>query len=511
MSTSSKENNNETQPNRFAFQHFDQECDFGIENEEGERVRKRKRPGRKPNPPSLQERRAQNRAAQKAFREREQQRKAEKEKQWQDFTEEIKELKKQLAITQFEARYLKACVLHLTLSCLIHRGSVPHIWTESRIIPSNSHGEYKRPVFAPYGEHIKDEAQQIPALLDMLLENNNVVDFDKALFITTKNTAFSNFLKRKGDVDPDVAFPSYQSYLREEMITLNKNSQEPRRNFPKNKKKAKTAQSGESASLPNLTSQKQPQQEQSPQLTPSPINAHQLPPQPQQQTQLPKENTILFSPQQQDDDNMSSSNQSSNSQALTVQQKPIVGVIFDPPSLLTSEDFVHMPSLQALHILRLQLKLGSILGNMTPAALLPTALQRVIPHDIRIDYIPGASIRDRMIIFQDYYNIDECFQALIQGTVFMGGDVRDTRNWTIDAKYSLKFWFISHQLVDQTYDDCFDKEDADNVVREYMGNNNDTDSEDGGHQHMSAERSTASTHKAFNRHKKNENVYFREL
>lgn len=139
------------------------------------------------------------------------------------------------------------------------------------------------------------------------------------------------------------------------------------------------------------------------------------------------------------------------------------------------------------------------------------ALQRVIPHDIRIDYIPGASIRDRMIIFQDYYNIDECFQALIQGTVFMGGDVRDTRNWTIDAKYSLKFWFISHQLVDQTYDDCFDKEDADNVVREYMGNNNDSDSEDGGHQHMSAERSTASTHKAFNRHKRNENVYFREL
>lgn len=84
------------------------------------------------------------------------------------------------------------------------------------------------------------------------------------------------------------------------------------------------------------------------------------------------------------------------------------------------------------------------------------ALQRVIPHDIRIDYVPGASIRDRMIIFQDYYNMDDCFQFLSQNTVFMGGDVRDTRNWVIDPEYSLKFWFLSHQLVDQSYDECID-------------------------------------------------------
>ncbi|KAI7897309.1 uncharacterized protein EV154DRAFT_390139, partial [Mucor mucedo] len=137
------------------------------------------------------------------------------------------------------------------------------------------------------------------------------------------------------------------------------------------------------------------------------------------------------------------------SQALTVHRKPIIGVISEPPSLKTSEDFVNMPSLQALHILRLQLKLGSILGNLIPAALLPTALQRVIPHDIRIDFVPGASIRDRMIIFQDYYNVDDCFQFLTQKSVFMGGDVRDTRNWVVDPKYSLQFWFISHLLVDQ--------------------------------------------------------------
>lgn len=351
MSTS---NDNE-QVNRFSFQHFDQECDFGVDNEEGERVRKRKRPGRKPNPPSLQERRAQNRAAQKAFREREQQRKVEKEKQWQNFSREIQELKNQLAIVQFEAKYLKACVLHLTLSCLVHRGSVPHIWTESRIIPSNNHGEYKKPVFGLYGQHIEDEANQMPALLDMLLENKCVVDFDKALFATTQNSSFSNFIKNNSTTSPDFAFSSYQNYIDQEIITLNKESQEPRLNFPRNKKRSKTTP---------VTSPSQ--EDQLPEQSPQPFIQHPSPP-----AEVPSQQPIYqihMSPLQQEDTQSSLS----NNQALTVQHKPIVGVIFEPPSLKTSEDFVNMPSLQALHILRLQLKLGSILGSMIPAALLPS-------------------------------------------------------------------------------------------------------------------------------------------
>ena len=360
MSTSK---DNDTQ--RFAFQHFDQECDFGIENEEGERVRKRKRPGRKPNPPSLQERRAQNRAAQKAFREREQQRRAEKEKQWQDFNKEIKELKQQLAITQFENKYLKACVLHLTLSCLIHRGSVPHIWTESRIIPSNSHGEYKRPVFMPYGNHMSDEANQIPALLDMLLENRCVVDFDKALFVTTKNTAFSNFLA-KNDISPDLAFPTYQNYINEEVITINKKSQEPKKSFPNGNKRHRTAPPPEpSTPLPQSLSASPLLEEATAKFKPYQPNTTSTT---TTATSTTLEDTPALSPPHEE----SSSISTNNSQAMTIPQKPIVGVIFDPPSLLTSEDFVNMPSLQALHILRLQLKLGSILGNMTPAALLPS-------------------------------------------------------------------------------------------------------------------------------------------
>jgi hypothetical protein len=137
----------------------------------------------------------------------------------------------------------------------------------------------------------------------------------------------------------------------------------------------------------------------------------------------------------------------------------------------------------------------------------------VIPHDIRIDFVPGASIRDRMIIFQDYYNIDDCFQFLTQNTVFMGGDVRDTRNWVIDPKYSLKFWFISHQLVDQTYDGCFDKEGAAIIANEYMKDNDRDSDMDEENMHTSAERSATNKllKKPFIRGNSHQNVYFREI
>ncbi|KAG2228959.1 hypothetical protein INT48_008646 [Thamnidium elegans] len=67
----------------------------------------------------------------------------------------------------------------------------------------------------------------------------------------------------------------------------------------------------------------------------------------------------------------------------------------------------------------------------------------------------------------------------------MGGDVRDSRNWEADPKYSMQFWFISHLLVDQSYKDFMDNDDA-NIL-----------------QHISVERSTASTRKSFRRSRRN--------
>lgn len=317
---------------RFSFQHFDQESDFGVENEDGERVRKRKRPGRKPNPPTIQERRAQNRAAQKAFRQREHQRKEEKERLWKDYCDEIKKLKKQLSISQYEIKYLRACVLHLTLASLIHRGSVPHIWNESRIIPSNNHGEYNDPDYVPDVQDIVNEVNQTPVMLDVMLENNKIIDFDDAVMKTTqpplciKNSANklqSVFYQRERDND---------------ILTINKNSQEPRRCFPISNTLKRPRSPSPEVNLDNPSTPKSTLQS----------------------------NSSVESVSSQSEDNPPSY------QVLAIQQKPVVDVLLEPPTLKTADDLAMMPTLQALHILRLQLKLGSILGELTPAALLPS-------------------------------------------------------------------------------------------------------------------------------------------
>ncbi|KAI8341699.1 hypothetical protein BC941DRAFT_332242, partial [Chlamydoabsidia padenii] len=126
----------------------------------------------------------------------------------------------------------------------------------------------------------------------------------------------------------------------------------------------------------------------------------------------------------------------------------IKGTISEPPTLKRPEDLSHMPTTQAHHILRLQLQIGSVIGEKIQYALTPTALQRVVAHDVRIDYVPAGSIRDRMIVFQDYFDMDDCFQLLCSHSMFVGGDIRDCRNWVLEPCITEKYWFFSHHLYD---------------------------------------------------------------
>lgn len=70
--------------------------------------------------------------------------------------------------------------------------------------------------------------------------------------------------------------------------------------------------------------------------------------------------------------------------------------------------------------------------------------------------------------------MDDCFTFLTQNTIFIGGDVRDKRNWVVRPEYSMKFWFLSHHLVDNSYDDTIAMQDVDIINEEYMKNGNDS-------------------------------------
>ncbi|KAI8988060.1 hypothetical protein BDF20DRAFT_910601 [Mycotypha africana] len=74
--------------------------------------------------------------------------------------------------------------------------------------------------------------------------------------------------------------------------------------------------------------------------------------------------------------------------------------------------------------------------------LTPTELQRKIPHDPRIDLIPGPTMRDYMIIFQDFYNANELFNLLLDSAMFIGGELGNPDCWFVPPGFLRKYWFL---------------------------------------------------------------------
>ncbi|KAI9262066.1 hypothetical protein BY458DRAFT_515357 [Sporodiniella umbellata] len=356
--------------NPLNFQHFDQEADIGIKAPNGEWIRKRKKPGRKANPPTAEKKREQNRASQKAYRQRKNEKKKEETKIKQQHVQEIERLKRKLAQSEYEANYLRAIILHLSLTNIITRGCVPH---------------------AP---QMNNKSTRLPAFFEAFLEKGRIVELHKA----KHNNSFS--------CNSNIADNYIQAYSKMPEEDCLQYSPSP--NFSEHES------------------------------TESEYTLHNDTP----------ENDEPLLPNANDYATQSESSPRDDHQQLMLRKKPLKGILLDTPTFKTADDFIHMSPLQAVQVLSLQLKMGSILGRYFPLSLVPTALQSIVPHDIRIDYFPAPFLRDRMILFQDYYNIDECFQFLTQTLVFTGGDLRVLKNWTIDPRYTEKFWFLSHELIE---------------------------------------------------------------
>lgn len=66
-----------------------------------------------------------------------------------------------------------------------------------------------------------------------------------------------------------------------------------------------------------------------------------------------------------------------------------------------------------------------------------------IPHDPRIDLIPTPHMRDRMILFRDQFDLDDCFRCLLGHSVFHGGDPAIAANWQLPPEFFEKYWFLT--------------------------------------------------------------------
>ena len=79
-------------------------------------------------------------------------------------------------------------------------------------------------------------------------------------------------------------------------------------------------------------------------------------------------------------------------------------------------------------------------------------LQRNVRHDIRIDGVPGASMRDQMIMFQDYYDANELFNMLYSSAMFLGGCPGNQDNWFVPPSFLRKYWFLCPSTKPQRLD-----------------------------------------------------------
>lgn len=134
------------------------------------RCHAKKKPGRKPNPASPALRKAQNRAAQRAFRERKERHIMELESESKQLREqrdelliENKALRSSVGVLGQEGSYLKGLVLSLQLVCLLHNLAIPdhapHLNTRDLLVYAQNHHTTTPGVLSSYTEFCK---QNVP-------------------------------------------------------------------------------------------------------------------------------------------------------------------------------------------------------------------------------------------------------------------------------------------------------------------------------------------------------------
>lgn len=337
-----------------------------MENKTEQPIKIRKKPGRKPNPASPALRKAQNRAAQRAFRER-------KERHMRDLEIAIKQIREQRDVLHTENEqlkvdsdvlrsenwYLKGIVLTLQLVCFQHNLVIPQ------------HGPYVNE------QALSLLAQSIPEPISAYISvnANNKVPMPSKLF------GYRHTMRQR------------DRYLSSGSIVITKEG-------------VHTVSEHQSSPPPSPPVNHKPTLEQE---TVHPLESN-------------IENTLP---------------------PLSPSLEPVDTNLVPKPVMLREEPVTS--NLAAIQALRLRLRLQSACTNMdsVPFAIQPTLLQLTIPHDPRIDLVPTPHMRDRMILFRDQFDLDDCFRCLLSGSVFHGGDPAVAANWQLPEEFFGKYWFLT--------------------------------------------------------------------
>lgn len=77
-----------------------------------------------------------------------------------------------------------------------------------------------------------------------------------------------------------------------------------------------------------------------------------------------------------------------------------------------------------------------------PPALNATVLQKSIPHDTFFDGVIFASLRDRLILCKDQYNIAVFLTDYTDGLLIHDNDILQPENWELKENFLTKYWFV---------------------------------------------------------------------
>ncbi|CDS12781.1 hypothetical protein LRAMOSA04965 [Lichtheimia ramosa] len=465
-----------------AFEHFDPEIELCNVDENGRPIRPRKKPGRKPNPPSPAQRKAQNRAAQRAFRERKRREMREAEANVKramyardQAIREANKLRRRVRDLEYENKHLKGFMLTLKLACHAHRVDVPNysdtgardelgnekmMESSSKLMPQNLE------FFLDRHSHIVSlQDESLPKSIDPQTPSsmNNAStpsSSNYSINTTTQSSTLDQFLLSSPSQHHEKSMPGSFDF----------GTEDPSEPLPPlDLTQTATALLPQLQSINNTTSQLSqidPSIFQGlmqtelvsgfiDQITRPEFTIDQTPPElaallpPEWRTSL---HDYSIRTQSTDKADQHDDNEQSTIKAETIdsnmsdlwnpeQQQDDTASPTKPRYTLGPNGERIYPPMTPLEYLD-EMRIIQRTDKKTWAFFEPTELQRNVPHDIRIDVIPGAMMRDQMILFQDYYDANELFNFLFNTAMFMGGSPGNQDHWFVPPSFLRKYWFL---------------------------------------------------------------------
>ncbi|GAN08382.1 hypothetical protein MAM1_0201d07891 [Mucor ambiguus] len=378
-------------------------------DEHGQPIKIRKKPGRKPNPASPALRKAQNRAAQRAFRERKERHLKDLEgtirqlrEQRNSAVKELNQTKSKMDAFRAENWYLKGVVLTLQFVCLHHNIHIP---THSPYLTEEA-----------LSEMAKTTPHAIEAYVNAYTRNN----------INLKPTMAAHFANSPATDKGSPEQPTYNDADDEdeqddtEMMDENNQQDEDDQDDEYSEQRTSESNAADYRRHSSLSSD-----------TPYHVKLEE------------EDDETMTQWIKQHNENKKLRDQAKKDKEEAGKSKKDDGTSTEENG---GDDKQPNPSsISAIQRIRLQLRVQSTISNIgkSSARLQPTILQLAIPHDPRIDLVPTPHMRDRMIIFRDQMDYDRCFAMLLNGALYHGGDPTMSASWELPAEFFSEFWYLA--------------------------------------------------------------------